>query len=79
MTKLHPNKYNDFIDKMQSKLHQSTMVFGKPNLLVSNTRIQNGQYVAKTLCTYTISELISMVNAYSTGKSGQSATIKKIF
>ena len=79
MIKLHPNKYEDFIDKMSSKFYQSSMVFGKPNLLVSDVGIQNGRYMAKTLCSYNIQELISMVNTYSAGKSGQTAVMKKIF
>ena len=73
MSKLHPSKYRNFLN---SKHQESTMVFGKPNVLINEFGLNNNEeYVHKTLNKFSVHELISMANTYSAGKGGQNKTL----
>ena len=75
-----PSRYSEKIDKINSKLKQKTLIFGKPNVLVNDFGIDgNGKFVPKTLSEYSIKELVQIATTFSPGKPGQSQAIKKIF
>ena len=60
-------------------MYQDTLVFGKPNILINDFEISNGKFITKTLSNYTVEDLITMANTYSSSKQGQTQVMKKIF